>query len=451
MDALVDVTDSQIAVLGELVESLRVAESTLASMMAARDGLLALASQWALAVAQQGDHPDHGDLAVRTVAAEIGAALHVSDRSVERRMDAASWLVEGFPAVWAAQSAGRIGVAHARVIVDAAGHLTDPGARDAYAREVLPLAETLSPNRLRGRARRIADRYQVRTVTERHRDAHETRRVWVRDGIDGMAQLGMTGPAVLVHGIYDRLTQMATMVQDAERAADAGTQAEAGGQADAGTGTGRCVRTRDQLRADLLAELLLTGTPHGHDTPDGLLGQIRGQVEISVPALTLIAEESIAPASADGMFSPPAELNGTIPIDTPTARLLAGGATGWDRVLTHPITGSVLAVDRYRPTAHLTRHLRARDHHCRFPGCRNSPRGCDIDHTHAAATGGPTTADNLAHLCRRHHTLKHHSPWHVTLQPDGTMRWQSPTGQIYPDRPPPHNSTLIDRAIAPPF
>jgi hypothetical protein len=32
---------------------------------------------------------------------------------------------------------------------------------------------------------------------------------------------------------------------------------------------------------------------------------------------------------------------------------------------------------------------------------------------HAASTGGATTDVNLAAFCRRHHMLKHHSPWQV--------------------------------------
>ena len=75
--------------------------------------------------------------------------------------------------------------------------------------------------------------------------------------------------------------------------------------------------------------------------------------------------------------------------------------------MTHPVTGAVLAVDRYRPTKDLERALRVRDEHCRFPGCRQPFWRCDVDHSHDAARGGETSERNLAHLCRRHHTLKH--------------------------------------------
>lgn len=441
MTALLDATDAQLAMLADLVASLEAAEATLSSMQAARDGMLAMAGRLAVDIARAGAHPDHGDMAIRTVAAEIGAAQHVSDRTIERRMAEASWLVERFPRVWQTQGGGRITAAHARVIVEAGAHLDDDTDRAAYAAEVVELAEHESPNKLRRMARRIAERFQERSITERHRDARELRRVWVKDLDDGMAELGARGPAVLLHGMFDRLSQMAHAVQEenARAARDAATDGvfdtDDGGPVDA--------RTVDQLRADLLADLVLTGTPAGHDTEEGLLGEIRARIEVTVPVLTLMDDD--APTTTT---TPPAELDGTIPIDLATARTLAGSATGWDRVLTHPISGVLLAVDRYRPSEQLRRHLRARDQRCRFPGCGIAARKCDLDHTHAASTGGATSDTNLSAFCRRHHMLKHHSPWNVDQRPGGVLEWTSPTGRTYIDRPPPQNTVTFTAAPA---
>lgn len=104
--------------------------------------------------------------------------------------------------------------------------------------------------------------------------------------------------------------------------------------------------------------------------------------------------------------------------------------------MTHPITGAILAIDRYRVTADLERALRVRDEHCRFPGCRQPPWRCDRDHTHDAARGGRTCLQNLACLCRRHHTLKHATEWGVRQLGGGTLEWTSPTGLTYIDIPP---------------
>jgi hypothetical protein len=145
-----------------------------------------------------------------------------------------------------------------------------------------------------------------------------------------------------------------------------------------------------------------------------------------------------------------ATLAGYGPIDPETARCLAADAPGWDRVMTHPVTGAVLAVDRYRPSADLLRALRVRDEHCRFPGCRQPVRRCDVDHTHDAALGGDTHIDNLAHLCRRHHTLKHATDWQVRQLGAGSLEWTSPTGLVYIDVPTP-TLRFIPSGDPPPF
>ena len=138
-------------------------------------------------------------------------------------------------------------------------------------------------------------------------------------------------------------------------------------------------------------------------------------------------------------------------MDAETARRFAGAASGWTRLLTHPISGAMLAVDRYRPSEELRRHLRARDQHCRFPGCGIAARKCDLDHNRDAATGGPTVHTNLSTFCRRHHMLKHHSPWHVAQRKGGVLEWTSPTGRVYIDHPPPPNTVVFTDSEPSPF
>ncbi|MFJ2552072.1 DUF222 domain-containing protein [Microbacterium sp. NPDC087591] len=454
MTALMDATREQMATLDELVDLLQSVECTISSLQAARDGILSLGSRWAVEVADQAQHPDAADMTARSVAAEMATALRLSDRTIQRRMADADWLVTRFPLVWAAQGSGRISAAHARVIVDAAEHLDVAEDRDAYSTQMIALAEVESPNRLGRMARRTAERFQPRSLDERHRDAREQRGVWVTDAADGMAKLGLLGPAALVHGVFDRLTGMADAVKAANAAdRDGGRSAEAEAAAEpaepdapaepaeldapAATVDGRTV---DQLRADLALDLLLTGAPAGHDGHAGVLGAIAAHVSVTIPVMTMFGRDDVA-----------AELDGCVPIDIDTARRLVGAASGWDRVLTDPVDGSVLAVDRYRPSAHLRRHLRARDQRCRFPGCGRSPSESDIDHTHDAALGGATREENLAHLCRRHHMLKHHTPWHVERLDGGVLSWTSPAGRTYVDRPQPPNTVRFRDSIAPPF
>lgn len=48
--------------------------------------------------------------------------------------------------------------------------------------------------------------------------------------------------------------------------------------------------------------------------------------------------------------------------------------------------------------------LAARDIGCIIPGCGAPLEWCDAHHVIPWANGGPTTLDNLALLCGRHHT-----------------------------------------------
>ncbi|GAA3464887.1 DUF222 domain-containing protein [Saccharothrix longispora] len=60
------------------------------------------------------------------------------------------------------------------------------------------------------------------------------------------------------------------------------------------------------------------------------------------------------------------------------------------------------------------RALHARDRGCAFPGCHRPPKWCDAHHVRHWADGGTTDLHNLVLLCRTHHSLIHHSQWHIT-------------------------------------
>jgi hypothetical protein len=72
--------------------------------------------------------------------------------------------------------------------------------------------------------------------------------------------------------------------------------------------------------------------------------------------------------------------------------------------------------------------LEARDQSCVVPGC-DARDDLEIDHLVPFATGGPTALENLARLCRWHHSLKTHRGWHLAGRP-GAWKWFKPR----PDR-----------------
>lgn len=60
---------------------------------------------------------------------------------------------------------------------------------------------------------------------------------------------------------------------------------------------------------------------------------------------------------------------------------------------------------------------------------------CDIDHTRDWLHDGHTDHDNLAHLSRGHHTLKHHGGWKVEQTRPGVLEWTSYLGRQYDTQP----------------
>lgn len=82
--------------------------------------------------------------------------------------------------------------------------------------------------------------------------------------------------------------------------------------------------------------------------------------------------------------------------------------------------------DVYRPTDAIREQVVLRDKTCVFPDCRR--RRVDLDHIVPYDAGGPTSAHNLAMLCRRHHRAKTHGRWIYRMVEPGLYDWTSPTG-----------------------
>ncbi|WP_368499164.1 DUF222 domain-containing protein [Herbiconiux sp. A18JL235] len=135
----------------------------------------------------------------------------------------------------------------------------------------------------------------------------------------------------------------------------------------------------------------------------------------------------------------PADLLGYGPIHGSAARRLAAGASSVFELVYDPATGAPLSFGRtrYSPPAALRALLQHDDRTCRFPGCSRSADRCELDHTLAWEDGGTTDPTNLAHLCSRHHHLKHSRGWSVTQDPSGsrTLTWSTPTGSHHTTTP----------------
>ncbi|WP_224786149.1 HNH endonuclease signature motif containing protein [Microbacterium caowuchunii] len=466
-------SDADAATLASIVQDMRSAQAEVEAAQARVMRILARGHELA-------ERQSHGssarvksrDMALRAIAAEIAGATRSTDRSVQRRIGDAVGIVDGLPATMDAWESGRITRAHVRLIADLALVLP-PATRAGFERIAIERCEAETPSRLRSELAILADRMHPRTLTERHAEARDTRCVRVFPLGDGMSELNIIGPTLLVEGVYDRATRQAAATADARSAAQerirarttsAAVTAVAGAAGDPGGSSRRerkaasegghgdtqdeilasDTRTMDQLRADLLLDMLLTAQPGADptrtDDGPGTLGAIRAKVQVLVPALTLL-----------GADEHPADLVGGSPIDAETARTLAGAAPdAWIRVLTHPVSGAVLATDTRFAETPLRDFLKARDRHCRFPGCRVPAVRCETDHTIDYAQGGKTCVENCAELCQRHHSMKQFTAWRVRQLGDGVLEWTSPLGNTYVDEPPSATVQFIPDAVGPP-
>ncbi|WDM45235.1 HNH endonuclease [Microbacterium luteolum] len=380
----------------------------------------------------------HRDAMYRSMVAEFSAASRIPTGSVEYAFTDALVVSTALPEVRAAFDAGRIGAGHVREIVRASAIVSeairnkrvDAEVMGLYETAVLVFAERETAARTRAHAAQVAAALVGETVTDRHKRAAGERCVKVRSVGDGLALLTAVLPEWAANAIADRLAQMARQVmntRDDREPVIAHGDTFALDPEDDIEHIPADTRTWDRVQADLFADLLLTADPsavHG----DGL-DNIQGRIQVTVAGTTLT-----------GADDRPAELDGYGPIHPDIARDLAGRNTGWSRLFLGP-DGMVVQTDTYSPTEGMRRFLRARDQHCRFPGCRMPVHRCDIDHNHDHARGGKTRIDNLAHLCRRHHTLKHPDipdthRWTARQERDGTITWHSPLGRDYTDRTP---------------
>jgi hypothetical protein len=109
----------------------------------------------------------------------------------------------------------------------------------------------------------------------------------------------------------------------------------------------------------------------------------------SVPADLLLATGGNTGRMADGS-----------PIPDAISRAMAADGRR-RRMLTDLITAQTLdaGADRYEPSTRLAEHIRGRDQHCRWPGCRRPAHRSELDHTVAFRSGGRSVRANLAALC----------------------------------------------------
>ncbi|WP_166789622.1 DUF222 domain-containing protein [Cryobacterium fucosi] len=252
-----------------------------------------------------------GMVAEREFVSELAVRLRFPQRTTENLIEASRALAEELPGTRAALAAGLISYRHAQILIEQAGSVPD-AAKAGFEAALLRTAGHLTVAKLKYKARLLRERVHPETILARHTICAADRKVLIEADADGMASLLLYDTAEKVNAAYHRVSVTAQSLQRP------GLQ----GPTES--------RTLSQLRADVLTDLLLDGV-----TPSGVGKGIRATVNVTVPVLTLL-----------GQTEEPGHLEGCGPIDPDTARKLAGGATGFTRLLTHPETGVVLSVGR---------------------------------------------------------------------------------------------------------
>jgi hypothetical protein len=341
---------------------------------------------------------DAAEFAQRAATADLAVRLNMAEGTVRSQADISEKLRTRLPGLWAVFGDGEVSTQNAR---EAAALVADLPEEHwaSFDLAITEPAQRLAPPRFRAKARALRDRLLVQTAVARHERGLLERGVWSEHDRDGMGWINA------------HISSEQIVLAEAHIEALAFEQLTADGEG----------RTMQQLRADVVADLL-TGRGVGASGAAGVT------VALTVPVMTLL-----------GNGDEPATLEGVGPIDIETARALCATAPSLTRLLTDPIRNTVVAMDpqQYRSNRALKRWLAHRDVTCTFPGCGRRAATCDLDHVTAWAAGGTTTADNLAHLCRKHHTMKHNTRWRVKKPPGERSVWTSPTGFVRPTDPPP--------------
>lgn len=365
---------------------------------------------------------------------ELEALLRVSARRTHgdaRTLALAGEVLESMPRTAATFAGGVIGWGEVRAIVRAARDLNADdrawldealGAeRDRFAR--------MEPDGVVAEVDRLVASLEPEAEERAHEAAYRRRFVAVQLALDGSAALQAELPADATAAVLSAMDLAARRI--ARDTADAADRELDTDEAE----DWEVWRDRARRRADGLVEL----------AESYLAGDDDARAR---PTMLLVADADVVSARGDdgGQVAAPggAELlwNGPRgPIRLPRAVVDRLSCDVDHRLIMRDgttivgVTSSADLVDDDLRAA-----LHARDHHCRFPGCRRPARHCVAHHVVWRRLGGVTAPRNLALLCGRHHWAVHHGGWEMTMEATGVCRFSFRRRQhetVPPGRPAP--------------
>jgi len=377
---------------------------------------------------------------------EIASTLNLPPVTAQARIDVARVLTQHLPATCSALANGEISGAQATAIAKESATLLrrgiDPDQLKYLEGVAISYSEFHTPTQVANKVRSIVAKLAPVEFEVEVAEATQGRRVTLTPQPYGMAQIVALLPAVEAQTIWLAIDKLArankNKVSSGSPSETAPSTSAPSTSAPSTTAPSTSIAsqddasslptfitenleplTLDQLRADALAHIA-----ESYLTQSSTENLAHGRpvtVNLTLDLPTFM-----------GLQENPGLLAGYGEIPASIARSLAKDAK-WRRFITDPITGDLLDYGRqaYEPPQSLIDFITARDRRCRFPGCRQPSRICDIDHAIPWEEGGTTSRENLGLLCRRHHRMKTHGGWNLVSFGDGSCEWTSPKGKKF--------------------
>lgn len=380
----------------------RISAAGRAENRAAAAQLVAIGELFALRLSRCRESEEWAVDTEAAVAAEVAAALRISQGMASSRLRFARAMRERLPRVAQVFEAGDIDVWTFRTIAYRTDLITDREVLAAVDRELAVKVTrwpSMSASRLAGMIDKIVAKVDLDAV-RRRKEQQAEREVSFQDFVEGgLSEMRGTLLSVDARAVDKALNALVATVCEHDP------------------------RSRDQRRADAMGALAVRADRLGCrcGRADCAAG---GRPAASPVVIHVIAEQ----ATVDGAGEQPgwlAEADGFVPPEliaelASSARLVS---------LVHPADAP--PEPGYVPSKALADFVRARDLTCRWPGCDRPAWACDIDHTIAYGNGGATHPSNLKCYCRTHHLVKTFWGWRDQQLPDGTVILTAPSGQTY--------------------
>ncbi len=387
---------------------------------------------------------------------EIAGALNLAPSTAQSRIDVARVLTQHLPATCAALANGEISSAQATVIAKESSALLrrgiDPDQLRYLESTAIAYSEFHTPAQVTHKVRSLVAKMDPVEFEVEVANAAQSRRVIFTPQPYGMAQILALLPAAEAQTIWIAIDKLARANREKNLSTFTSTSHSSTSHSstslpvDPLLGLEKvCVPEKSSDETSLESEQSLRNFTLEEIEPLSI-DQLRADALATIATNFLVESENqnLAHGRAVtlnltldlptllGLQENPGILAGYGEIPASVARLLATDAK-WRRFISDPLTGNLLDFGRmsYQPPQPLIDFIVARDRRCRFPGCRQPAKVCDIDHAIPWEEGGHTSKKNLGLLCRRHHRMKTHGGWHLLSNEDGSCEWTSPDGQKF--------------------